>query len=103
MEIRRKGILWQSGMLLKFCKGSLPQMKNKDFYAILEYILADGFPDEKGTFCPILNKLLLVTIQTLDGLMLFCRKYKSNMQVCNCEIRSSYSKEPFQMTISCFI
>ena len=65
MEIRRKGILWKSGMLLKFCKGSVPQMKNKDFYAILEYILADGFPDDRGTFCS--TKIFLIKIQYLNA------------------------------------
>jgi hypothetical protein len=50
MEIKRKGVLWKSGMRLRFYRGSLPQAKNKDFYATLEYFLADGFLDDKGTF-----------------------------------------------------
>lgn len=45
-HMNRKGSLWKQGTRLKFYKG-LPGHK-KDFYATLEYFLADGLSEDKG-------------------------------------------------------
>lgn len=47
-RMNRKGNVWKRSMRLKFLRGIPGQMKNKDFYATLEYILADGFSDDRG-------------------------------------------------------
>ena len=46
--IRRKGKSWQAGQKIKVLKGACSGFYKNNIYAVLEYILLDGFKGDAG-------------------------------------------------------